>query len=257
MTQDDDKKVDPEVLPPLTEEQELVELEAEAADSASSSGRRLFLAALLVAACLAVIHLTPLKDMVMSVQQWKERIHGTGWKAQAIFFGASTLLIACGLPRLFFCAVAGMLFGFWQGVGLGQCCALAGSYATFLFARWSGHEWASHRIQRIPKLRDLLRHPSTFSVFLVRQLPIAGIVPNLVLGLTSVKHRAFLVGSFLGFLPSTAMVATIGSGMGKHTLLYSVGQISGAMLALGGVSLLVWKLRKNLHARANAKRSAQ
>lgn len=256
MTEDEKKPEDPEARPPLTEEQELVELETQAADSASSSGRRLFLAALLVVTCLAVIHLTPLHHMVMDGQQWKARIHGTGWKAQAIFFTASTLLIAAGLPRLFFCAVAGMLFGFWQGVGLGQLCALCGSYGTFLFARWSGHEWASGRINRNPKLRDLLRHPTAFSVFLVRQLPIAGVVPNLVLGLTSVKHRAFLVGSFWGFLPSTAMVATIGSGMGKHTLLYSVGQISGAMLALGGLSLLVWKLRKDLHARANAKRSA-
>lgn len=249
--EDEKKPEDVEIHPPLTEEQELLELETEAADSASSSGRRLLLAALLVAACLAVIHLTPLHTIVLDMQQWKARIHGTGWKAQTLFLGASTLLIAVGLPRLFFCAVGGMLFGFWQGMALAQFCALFGSYGTFLFARWSGHAWASHKIGKNPKLQELLRHPSTFSVFLVRQLPIAGIVPNLVLGLTSVKHRAFLIGSFLGYLPSTVMVATIGSGMGKHTLMYSVGQISAAMVGLGIVSILVWKLKRKLHRRAD------
>jgi uncharacterized membrane protein YdjX (TVP38/TMEM64 family) len=85
-----------------------------------------------------------------------------------------------------------------------------------------------------------------FSVFLVRQIPIAGIVPNLIFALTPVRHRVFLVGSFLGYLPSAAWVALIGSGIGKQSLALSMGHISLAMLGLGGVSTLAWYIRRRL-----------
>ena len=100
------------------------------------------------------------------------------------------------------------------------------------------------------RLQNLLKKPSAFTIFLVRQLPIAGIVPNLILGLTPVKHRYFLLGSFLGYLPSSALVAAIGSGLGKgfsrETLAHSIYQITLAMLALALISWMVWHLKKTL-----------
>ena len=65
-------------------------------------------------------------------------------------------------------------------------------------------------------------------------------------GVTAVRHRVFLLGSFLGYLPSNAMVAMIGSGLGKHSLARSMGQITIAMLGLGIASLVVWHLRRKL-----------
>jgi hypothetical protein len=42
------------------------------------------------------------------------------------------------------------------------------------------------------------------------------------------------------------MVVLIGSGLGKQTLMHSMTQISLAMLALGGVALVVWHFQKKL-----------
>jgi len=226
-----------------------VELEIEAAESAGKSEKKLLIMALVVVACIALIHFTPLKSLTSDVA-WKARISQLGIWASSVYFIVSVALIAIGIPRLLLCGLAGVLFGFKTGFFIGQFSALFGSYATFIFARWGGREWVQKRIEKSQRIRNMLKKPSAFTIFLVRQLPIAGIVPNLILGLTPVKHRYFMLGSFLGYLPSSIMVAAIGSSLGKgfnqETLQHSIAQIAAAMLGLGAISLVVWYLRKKL-----------
>lgn len=248
------KPKEPDPSEPPIEEKPPIELELEAAESAGVSERKFLVMALVVAACILVVHLTPLKQYVTNMQYWKDAMDRFGVLGSIVFTLACTGLIAMGIPRLVFCAAAGMLFGFWEGFAVGQFSALFGSYLTFVFARWGGREWVAGKVENRRHLKDLLRHPSIFTVFLVRQLPIAGIVPNLVLGVTPVRHRVFLLGSFLGYLPSSAMVAMIGSGLGKHSLARSMGQITMAMLGLGIASAIVWHLRRKL---MGSKRTSQ
>ncbi|MEI8138272.1 MAG: VTT domain-containing protein [bacterium] len=226
-----------------------IELEIEAAESAGKSEKKLLLMALIVVACIAVVHFTPLKSLTSDVA-WKAYISQLGMWASSIYFLVSVALIAIGIPRMLLCGLAGVLFGFTTGSVIGQFSALFGSYATFVFARWGGRDWVQKRIEKSQRLRNMLKKPSTFTIFLVRQLPIAGIVPNLILGVTPVKHRYFLLGSFLGYLPSSIMVAAIGSSFGKGfnkaTFQHSIAQITAAMLGLGGISLIVWYMRKKL-----------
>jgi uncharacterized membrane protein YdjX (TVP38/TMEM64 family) len=238
---------------PFLEEQPPVELEIEAAKSAGASERKFLIMALVVAACVAIVHFFDLKHYVTNVQDWKGQLDRLGYFASAAFGLACTILIAMGVPRLPFCMVAGMLFGFWEGFFIGQASALLGSYATFVFARWGGREWVVRRIENRRHLRELLRHPSIFTVFLTRQLPIAGVVPNLILGVTPVRHRVFLWGSFLGYLPSSAMVALIGSSLGKQSLGQAMWHVTLAMLSLGAFSSIVWYLRKKLTDARNRK----
>ncbi len=240
-TLDERKGDEPEPVP--------VELELEVAESAGKSEKKFLIMALVVIAIIALVHFTPLQELTND-QTWKQTIQHLGVWASSLFFIVSTGLIAIGIPRMFLCGLAGVLFGFKTGFIVGQLSALFGSYGTFVFARWGGREWVARRIENSQRLRTLLKKPSTFTIFLVRQLPIAGIVPNLILGLTPVKHRYFLLGSFLGYLPSSALVAAIGSGLGKGfsraTLAHSISQITLAMLALGLISWVVWRLKKKL-----------
>lgn len=237
--------------PPPDEEPDPVpiELEIEVAESAGKSEKKLLFMALGIVCCIAIVHYTPLEQLTND-QNWKQQIQALGFWAYALFFLVSTGLIALGIPRMFLCGLAGALFGFIWGFIVGQMSALLGSYATFCFARLGGREWVMKRIENNQRLRNLLKKPSTFTIVLVRQLPIAGIVPNLILGLTPVKHRYFLLGSFLGYLPSSALVAAMGSSLGKgfsrETVAHSISQIGLAMLGLGLISWLVWVLKKKL-----------
>jgi len=64
-----------------------IELEAEAAESTSSSGLRFIVMALVVATCLAIFHLTPLKHYATDVLAWKDKIHDTGIWRRWCFWG--------------------------------------------------------------------------------------------------------------------------------------------------------------------------
>jgi uncharacterized membrane protein YdjX (TVP38/TMEM64 family) len=250
MTDEKDTTRDNALPGPPPPDAELVELEREATQSARASERRLLLMALVVAAAIALIHFTPLERYLTDVHRWKDALARFGIWASLLFGAVSTVCIAAGIPRLLFGTIAGVLFGFWEGFFVAQFSALIGSYGAFLFARWGGREWGKRRIESNRHLRALLRNPSILSVFLARQLPIAGILPNVVLGLTPVRHRVFLVGSFLGYLPSSIMVVLIGSGLGKKTLMHSMTQISLAMLGLGTAALIVWHFQKKLSGAA-------
>lgn len=239
-------------LPPLGSDEPdpiPLELEIEAAESAGKSEKKILIMALVVIAAILLFNLTPLKTLGNDIE-FKSRIQELGAWGSTVYFLASIILIAIGIPRMLLCGIAGGLYGFTTGSVIGQFSALFGSYATFMFSRWGGREWVHARIGNNERLRNMLKKPSTFTIFLLRQLPIAGIVPNLILGLTPVKHRHFLIGSFLGYLPSSIMVAAIGSSFGKgfnqETLRHSVVQITAAMLGLGVLSLIVWYLRKKL-----------
>lgn len=226
-----------------------VELELEVAESAGKSEKKLLIMALVVVACIALVHFTPIQQFTND-QAWKREIQHLGIWASSLFFLISTGLIAMGVPRMALCALGGILFGFKIGFITGQMSALCGSYATFVFARWGGRDWVMKRVEKSKRLQDFVKKPSTFTIFLVRQLPIAGIIPNLILGLTPVKHRYFLLGSFLGYLPSSALVAAIGSGLGKgisrETVGHSIAQITLAMLGLAAISWVVWFLKKKI-----------
>ena len=154
--------------------------------------------------------------------------------------------IALGLPRLVLCGLGGMLFGFAEGLLVSQFAGVLGSYGAFLITRlWAPREWVRRKLSKSEKLRGLLAHPSVMSIFIARQMPVPGIVPNVLLGVLPTRHRTFLLGTFIGYLPSNIPVALAGSSMGKETLNTAILQVSISMVALGVFSaLIVWLRRK-------------
>ena len=207
---------------------------------------RLLIGALIVAGLVLVLLFTPLKQWLAEAQQFKAKIDDYGWIAHAVFILGSIVGIALGLPRLVLCGLGGMLFGFAEGLLVSQFAGVLGSYGAFLITRlWAPREWVRRKLSKSEKLRGLLAHPSVMSIFIARQMPVPGIVPNVLLGVLPTRHRTFLLGTFIGYLPSNIPVALAGSSMGKETLNTAILQVSISMVALGVFSaLIVWLRRK-------------
>ncbi len=208
--------------------------------------RRLLILALVALALLIILHFTPLKAWLEDIRALKDRIDSFGWQANLVFAAGSIAAIALGVPRLALCGLAGALFGFVEGGLVSIVSSVLGSYGAFLIARWGGRAWAERKLGGASeRLRRLLADPSISSIFIARQLPVPGIVPNVLLGILPVRHDTFLAGTFLGYLPSTAIVALAGSSLGKESLEKAIVQISLSMAGLAALSvLLVWLLRK-------------
>ena len=179
------------------------------------------------------------------LRAFKLQVGAYGWKAHGLFVAGSIVAIAVGIPRLALCGLAGVLFGFIEGMSVAMVSGVLGSYGAFLLARWGGRDWAERRLAGASeRLRTILARPGIASIFIARQLPVPGIVPNVLLGILPTRHGTFLLGTFLGYLPSNAIVALAGSSLGKDSLEKAIAQVSLSMAGLGAFSLLLVWLRQ-------------
>ena len=78
-------------------------------------------------------------------------------------------------------------------------------------------------------------------MFWVRQLMLPGLVLNVLLGVTGVRHRAFLFGTLLGYLPLNIAFSLVGSGLGKDNLELTFKQLMAALALINIVGWLVWR----------------
>lgn len=167
---------------------------------------------ILVIACSFLIFSMPLKDLLKQSLLIKSWLASTGYAAPAIFTFAAAVLTAVGMPRLIFCTLGGMVFGFTWGFLLSHFGSLFGAYIIFIFARWSGRDYVQHKFPRINALSNSSQANSWRSVLFMRQLPISGLYNDILLGLSKVSHADFWIGSFIGFLPLGVTASLIGAG---------------------------------------------
>jgi uncharacterized membrane protein YdjX (TVP38/TMEM64 family) len=200
----------------------------------AGAGRLIALCVVLVAA-VAVVQLSPVGAVVRDVERVRAAVGRLGpWAYPACFVG-SAVLIACGFPRLVLCGVASAVLGVGWGLGLTQGGALLGYYVVFCFVRWGGGEWVIQRRPRLRAVADTIQDQGVAGVVLARQLPLHGMLINLCLGLSRVKHRHFVIGTAIGLLPEAVPVALVGAGLVKRTVWDSVGMIGLAALVMCGV----------------------
>lgn len=193
--------------------------------------RKMGVLALVVIGLLAVVYLSPLREWLGRLKEVSEWVKGLGFWAPLIFTLTVAVLVSAGVPRLIFCFLAGMTFGFWTGLLWAQLGTLLGSYGVFLLTRSGGRDWAQRYLSKRGKLRDSLRQEGTAGVIFARQLPVPGMLVNLACGLFAISHRQFLVGTALGQLPEAVPCTLIGAGTLGASFSKSLGLISLAVAA--------------------------
>lgn len=173
--------------------------------------RHIFL--LLVVIGTLIAYLSPLRDTLSDWHKISSQLSNLGTLGYVVFVFGGAVLCAIGMPRLLVYAIGGLAFGFTLGVCLSQVATLLGAYATFLFARWSGADFIFRKWPTIEKWIKPIEDHSIVSILIIRQIPISSFFTNVVLGLSNIKQRDFLIGSFIGFLPEGIPAALIGAGL--------------------------------------------
>lgn len=155
----------------------------------------------------------PLKSWMSQGSAIKAQLDGFGFAAPFVFVAGTALLAAIGAPRLVLCSLAGALFGFSRGLLWSQLGTLLGAYGTFLAVRSFGREAILRRYPKLDRYSERIRSRGLLAVLLIRQLPMNGFHNNLLLGLSPVGHRDFLLGSLVGYLPLGVTAVLIGAGV--------------------------------------------
>jgi uncharacterized membrane protein YdjX (TVP38/TMEM64 family) len=216
-------------------------LQQEAAQGLGKERRQILMLVLLVGAFMLAAHFTPLRAWIENAREWKQQLRGYGPLAPILFFLLTAGAVMLGIPRLTLAATGGLLFGFTEGFILSLTGSTLGSYGTFLLIRKGFKKAVSPQVNSRPWIARLLRRPSLLKVFWVRQLALPGLVLNAALGLADIRHRIFLGGTLLGYIPLNLAATLVGSGLGKQDLQQTMVQLLAAIAVINLIAWLIWK----------------
>ena len=166
-----------------------------------------------------------------------------GWEGPPLFILGTALLTAVGVPRLWFCPLAGAAFGFWGGLVTNTVATMLAYFVSFLFIR--GRIEDRETPYPLPASLAFLRHdPGVAGVILTRLIPVPGLIATAALSLSPVRKRAFLLGSLIGLVPEAVPLILLGAGLfdGNPRQLAWMG--AGAILLVMGSWLLIRRLLK-------------
>jgi len=218
----------------LTEE---IKIDSEKISWSRPLVKGLLLLAVLCAGLL-VVYFSPLNHYLRNIQEINERLKHTGMAAPLIYTLGVFLLVAFGCPRLILCTLGGMAFGFFWGLIWSQLGTLMGSYVQFLFIGWGGRNLALRQKPSLNILAQLFKTRGIPAIVLLRQLPMPGVVVNVVLVLMNVRHTDYLIGALIGFPPQAIPSTLIGAGFIQQSFGKSFGYITGAIILL----MMIWLL---------------
>jgi len=131
------------------------------------------------------------------------------------FVALYVLASVCLVPGLILTLAGGAIFGLARGVVLVSAGSLLGASAAFFIGRTFAREWTQQRIAAWPRFRALdgaLGERGLWIVLLTRLSPLFPFnLLNYAYGVTAVRPRDYIAGSWLGMLPATVLYVYAGS----------------------------------------------
>lgn len=153
-------------------------------------------------------------QMGIPVTRLQDLLPGGAWARMICFVVVFSLLTGVGMPRLWVSAVAGAAFGTLWGTLTALLATLAGAAMIYGI----GRGFMSGTIQRRmgPRLSHWQARFNTNAfwwVLYMRLFPLSNAtLAGLLCGAGRIPFRAYLAGSFIGFIPLTVVFSIFGKG---------------------------------------------
>lgn len=204
----------------------------------SPIGFKQWLWIIITLSCVLILYFTPVKKHLTELETIQSYIKDTGRWGPVFFLGVAASLSAIGLSRVIISTIAGITFGFNFGLLWGMLGSLIGAYGTYCYARWAGSDLIKAKWPRLKSFTNYCSDKEIFTVILLRQLPNPGFLSNLFMGVCSIKHSSFIIGSIIGYLPVSIAATLVGSSAIQtpaHTKAWYVGTILLCVIILWAV----------------------
>ena len=216
----------------------------------------------LAASFAAAIWLLPVSAWTVALA---ERARGTGATGVAIFVAAYIVGTILLVPGSILTLALGFAYGPVWGLVIASPASVAAATAAFLLGRTVLRGWAERRIGNSPRVRALDAAVQRRGFMLVLLLRLSPLIPfdvlNYALSLSGVSLRTFVVASFIGMLPGTALYVYLGSlapaaaelssaarhGGTTRTVFYAVGLAATVAVAVIAARTAKHALDEELH----------
>ncbi|WOX05723.1 TVP38/TMEM64 family protein [Microbulbifer pacificus] len=214
-----------------------------------------------VAVVLAILHYFDLDDRLIELMQWMDSL---GWQASIWFILVIAIAIIFLFPGVIFTMGAGFVFGVIKGtiyvvLGTTLGAAIAFLIARYLFGKRTS-AWVMSKIKP-DNLGEIVRDEGWRMIMLTRMVPLFPFkLTNYFFGLTPLKFRDFVIGTFIGVIPITvnnvyvgsiaADLASIGSERAERTpmewTLYGLGFVFAVIAIVGLTRMARRALKKKI-----------
>jgi uncharacterized membrane protein YdjX (TVP38/TMEM64 family) len=157
-------------------------------------------------------------EMLASHREWLlGRVERWGPLAPVVFIAAYAGAVGLSIPgATLLTLLGGFLFGPFWGTVYAVLGATIGATAIFLVARTALGDVLRHRAGPfVRKLEDGFRRDAFYYLLFLRLVPVFPFwLVNLVPALLGVKLGIFVLATFLGIIPATAVYSGLGDGLG-------------------------------------------
>ncbi|HPI97151.1 MAG TPA: TVP38/TMEM64 family protein [Synergistales bacterium] len=157
------------------------------------------------------------------------------------FIGIYVLAVVLAVPGSALTALAGVLFGSFQGVIYVSIASTVGATLAFLVSRYLARDFIAEKFRNNPSFRrldDMTERYGPFIVAIVRLIPLFPFsLVNYGFGLTRISLRIYVFFSWLFMIPGTILYVAGGDALQKAFLERQVPWKLLIVIALTGGSL--------------------
>jgi uncharacterized membrane protein YdjX (TVP38/TMEM64 family) len=207
-----------------------------------AGGRRrwAWLGALVAAAVLVLaFHELPVRDWIARLPAWAA---GLGWRGMLLFAGVYLLCALLFGPAWLVTLAIGLAYGFARGLLLVSAVSTLGAAVAFLIARHLARRRVEELVRRKPALAAVDRAIGRHGWKIVFLLRLSAVVPytlsNYVYGVTAIRFWPYVLASWIGMLPITAVYVSIGAA-GRAAVASAPGSVWRWVILGAGVLLTV------------------
>ena len=171
---------------------------------------------LLSAIALLIQSGVEIQDVPAHLEHWLKQFGLV--EAALLYIIIYTLRPLVLFPATLLTILSGLLFGPWLGIILTIIGENMSANLAFLVSRYLGRDWVkSMESQQILKWEKRLQQNGLITVVIMRLLFLPFDAVNYGCGLTSLRHRDYALGTFLGILPSLIGFVLIGGALSSTT----------------------------------------
>lgn len=195
---------------------------------------RLALAVTLAVVAIVAVVVLPVQAWAQALLSWVKAAGPAGMVVFGVIYVAAAVFM---LPASVLTLGAGFTWGPLVGTALVSPVSVTAATTAFLVGRFVARDQIAAKIGQDPRFAAIDAAVEREGLKLVILLRLSPVLPfnllNYGLGLTRVRLRDFVLGSFLGMLPGTALYVYLGSLVTSAAALWSGERPDAGPLGLG------------------------
>lgn len=187
---------------------------------------------------LAVCGLTFKENIIASLSSFVDYVDSLGVMGYVLFLLGYVVLEVFAVPAFPLTMSAGALFGTYSGTLLVTTAATIAAAIAFLISRYVARDKVKKIADGYPKFKAIDKAIGEDSLRVVAVMRLSPLMPfaisNYLYGLTSVKFKSYVIGSFFGMMPGT--FAYVSAGMATRQAVEGTagfGAIASTALGIG------------------------